>query len=50
VARDQCLTETCALIWGPSRTHHEEVFVRGVTEELLWMISGSTDAGALAWG
>jgi hypothetical protein len=26
------------------------VFVRGVTEELLWMISGSTDAGALAWG
>jgi dihydrofolate reductase/thymidylate synthase len=27
----------------------KRVFVRGVTEELLWMISGSTDAGALAY-
>jgi thymidylate synthase len=27
----------------------KRVFVRGVTEELLWMISGR-DAGALAWG
>lgn len=26
----------------------KRVFVRGVVEELLWMISGSTDAGALA--
>jgi thymidylate synthase len=45
------LTETYALIYGvhPVLTT-KRVFVRGVTEELLWMISGSTDAGALALG